>query len=203
MPESRERALATGHAGIMATDTVYGLVAKPATPGYAHIFELKQRPLDQALAWIIRDPKELETYARDIPDYAWRLAQMFWPGPLTLVLHASDVSFDTGDLETNMTIALRCPDDANALELLCEIDSPLACTSANLHGEPTPVCSADLPACMLALPGGDALPATCDLQPASTIVDCTGEYPRTLREGPIPEQVIYDVAVYGATLAAH
>lgn len=106
------------------------------------------------------------------------------------MLHASKAACELGDVAADGTIALRCPDDADLLALLDELDGPLACTSANAHGEPAPTCLKDVPISMRALPGGELLPEACRDGRASTIVDCTGPYPKILREGPIPEQVL-------------
>lgn len=196
-------ALRDGLAAIVATDTVYGLAALPGSAGYASIFELKERPTDQTLPWLVHALDVLDALADDVPAYARRLAQMFWPGALTLVLHASKLARELGDVAADGTIALRCPDDANLLALLDELGGPLACTSANVHGKPAPSCLVDVPASMRGLPGGDSLPEACHDGRASTIVDCTGPYPKILREGPIPEQVLLDVAAFGATLISY
>ena len=203
MTASLAQVLRDGQAVIIATDTVYGLAACPGSAGHAHIFELKQRPTSQVLPWLVAGARALDTLAVDVPAYAHRLARMFWPGALTLVVRASDAACDLGGVAVDKTIALRCPDDANLLFLLGELEGPLACTSANAHGDDAPSCASDLPANMRELPGGEQLRETCPGGQASTIVDCTGTYPKILREGPIPEQVILDVAMFGATLSSH
>lgn len=203
MTSELSRALASGHAAIVATDTVYGLAARPGTSGYSAIFDLKGRPMGQVLPWLVHDDASLDMLATDVPGYARRLARMFWPGPLTLVLRASDAARALGEVAADGTVALRSPDDASLLALLEELDGPLACTSANLHGQPAARRCAELPAAMLELPGGTMLPETCGAGRASTIVDCTGGYPSVLREGPIPGQVLLDVACFGATLSNH
>lgn len=203
MMTGRLEALRDGQAVIVATDTVYGLAALPGSAGYASIFELKERPADQVLPWLVHDADALDALADSTPAYARRLAQMFWPGALTLVLPASKAACELGDVAADGTIALRCPDDADLLGLLDELDGPFACTSANIHGEPAPTCLADVPIPMRTLPGGELLPEACRAGRASTIMDCTGPYPKILREGPIPEQVLLDVAAFGATLISY
>lgn len=197
------QALRDGQAVIVATDTVYGLAARPGSQGHAEIFELKGRPASQALPWLVGSADALDTLASDVPAYAYRLAEMFWPGALTLVVRASSAARELGGVADDGTIALRSPDAPELLALLAELEAPLACTSANAHGEPAPASLVDVPASMRALPGGDSLPEACRDGRASTIVDCTGAYPEILREGPIPEQVILDVAIFGATLSSH
>ncbi|MEI3377628.1 MAG: L-threonylcarbamoyladenylate synthase [Coriobacteriales bacterium] len=195
--------LRDGQAVIVATDTVYGLAARPGSAGYAHIFELKDRPMSQVLPWLVSGADALDALAIDVPAYAYRLAQMFWPGALTLVLRASDAACELGGVAVDKTIALRCPDDADLLALLGELEGPLACTSANIHGQTAVSSKDELHESLAVLPGADELPAYCQGGQASTIVDCTGTYPKILREGPIPEQVILDVAMFGATLTSH
>lgn len=197
------QALRDGQAIIVSTDTVYGLAALPGSRGYERIFELKGRPASQTLPWLVSGFGALELLAEDVPDYAWRLATMFWPGALTLVVRASNGACDLGGVATDKTIALRCPDSEELLALLGELDGPLACTSANMHGEPSPARLEDVPLSMRELPGGTLLGGKCLTGRASTIVDCTGAYPKILREGPIPEQVLLDVAAFGATLSSH
>lgn len=197
------RALRDGQAVIVATDTVYGLAARPGSQGHAGIFELKGRPVGQVLPWLVNGADTLDVLASDVPAYAYRLAEMFWPGALTLVVRASSAACELGGVADDGTIALRSPDAPELLALLAELDAPLACTSANAHGEPAPASLAHIPASMRALPGGEFLPEVCRDGRASTIVDCTDAYPKILREGPIPEQVILDVAIFGATLTIH
>lgn len=192
--------LSSGGVAILSTDTVYGLAALPGSKGCDEIFALKQRPRTQSLAWLVSDVSELATYADEPKEYALRLAETFWPGALTLVVRASDAAKGLGGVADDGTLALRCPDRRELLGLLERLESPLACTSANEHGQPNAVQPCQLPACMRELPGASALDALAVDTCASSVVDCTGVYPRILREGPIPTQVILDVAIYGATL---
>lgn len=194
-------ALKRGELAIVATDTVYGLAALPNSAGYEKIFALKSRPKDQVLPWLVADLSALDIYAREVPEYARNLATMFWPGALTLVVYASDMAREWGPIAKDGTIALRCPDDKQLLEIISKLDAPLACTSANKHGEPAVSRIANLCDEMRSLHGFDQLHEIMGSSNASTIVDCTGEIPKFLRDGPISEQLVYDVGFYGATLA--
>lgn len=200
MSESLIDALRVGETAIVATDTVHGLVALPGSRGFERIFELKQRPRQQAMPWLVDSAAALDVLGRDVPAYAHRLAAMFWPGALTLVMKASKEASSIGETGADGSIALRCPDDEALLALLAELESPLACTSANLHGEAPATRREEVPPSMQALVGFEALADRSDASQASTIVDCTGPYPKILRDGPIPEQVVLDVAAFGATL---
>ncbi len=194
-------ALKNGEVVLVATDTVYGLAALPGSKGHNDIFALKDRPTSQVLPWLVADEADLELYARDLPVYAHNLVKMFWPGALTLVVRASDAACERAEPAQDGTVALRCPDAPALLELMKELDSPLVCTSANKHGMPAATTPHELHADMKGLPGYNELIAMEGAGSASTIVDCTGDIPKILRRGPISEQLIYDIAFYGATLA--
>lgn len=196
-------ALSRGKVAIVQTDTVYGLAALPGSAGFDEIFALKKRPQSQALPWLVDGARALRTYAREPHEYAFRLAQTFWPGALTLVVRASDEAIELGGVTEDGTLGLRCPDKPELLDLMDRLGLPLACTSANEHGMPDAMLPSQLPARMLELPGAQELKALAVDTCASSIVDCTGVYPRILREGPIPSQVLLDVAIYGATLDGH
>lgn len=196
-------ALLQGKAVVVATDTVYGLMALPGSLGHEQIFALKDRPKDQALPCFVGGVQALDQFAQDVPEYAFRLADMFWPGSLTLVLKASELACDKHAAALDKTIALRCPDDKDILEMLDAAGGLLVSTSANIHGQDTAQEAHELPEAMQNLTGAAELPASCAHQGASTIVDCTGTYPKILRNGPIPEQVILDVACFGARLEPH
>ncbi|MCD8200230.1 MAG: L-threonylcarbamoyladenylate synthase [Coriobacteriaceae bacterium] len=197
------RALADGDCALVGTDTVVGLAAKPASEGERAIFRLKQRPASQRLPWLISDASLLNVFADDPHGWGKRLSCMLWPGALTLVLPATDEARMLA-ADSRQTVALRVPDDETCRRLLSDLETPLATTSANLHGLAPATCLADLPENMRSLPGASLL-VDSSARPSlpSAIVDCCGPQPRVLREGAIPEQLILTVAVYGDTLGAH
>ena len=132
-------ALEAGAVAIVPTDTVYGIAARPETPGVARIFELKGRPPDKALPVLGHDLEALRTVAR-FDDRASALAAKFWPGPLTIVLpRTSRFAADLGGAAD--TVAVRIPDHRGLLRLLAAT-GPLAVTSANRSGEPEAVTAA-------------------------------------------------------------
>lgn len=176
-----------GQCVLLATDTVYGLAAVPGTSGFEQVFKLKRRDRAQAVAWLVGSAQDLDLYGVDIAPWARSLAQGFWPGGVTLVVKASSRALSYGCVADDGTVALRMPDEPFALRLLAGLDAPLACTSANLHGYPSPALLADVDASMLALPHDPAIPAACKGGVASTIVDCTCAEggPRILRDGAV------------------
>lgn len=188
------RAAATlrdGGVVVLPTDSVYGIccAATPGNPAHGRIFDIKRRDRAQTLPWFVRGADDLLAYGRDVPAWACRLAERFWPGALTLVVRASDAvpAEYAQPADGGPTIALRAPGSALCLALVRELGCPLAQTSANTHGaaaattghgvEPAIVAAADL-----TLDGGAA-----PVGVASTIVDATGDAPRVLRAGAVSE----------------
>ena len=211
--EEATRALAVGNAVIFPTDTVFGLgVSVSAAPGPQLLYDLKHRDAGKPVAWLVEGPEALDVYGRDVPAYARRLAETFWPGGLTLVVRASD-AVPAAFQSPAGTIGLRMPASEAALGLIRAAGCPLAVPSANLSGAADTARAEDLDRALVArtaglyLPGGvaaagiasgcaEATPsasarfAAADrLVPppasgtASTVLDCTGEAPRVLRAG--------------------
>lgn len=129
------KALAAGLPIVVPTDTVYGLAARFDLEGAVRtLFDVKGRPDDKPLPVLGADRAQLgplAVFSRE----AERLAERFWPGPLTLVLRRrSTFIYDLGGGVSD-TVALRVPSNETLLELL-RYTGPLAVTSANLSGEP-------------------------------------------------------------------
>ena len=132
--EEATRALAVGNAVIFPTDTVFGLgVSVSAAPGPQLLYDLKHRDAGKPVAWLVEGPEALDVYGRDVPVYARRLAETFWPGGLTLVVRASD-AVPAAFQSPAGTIGLRMPASEAALGLIRAAGCPLAVTSANLSG---------------------------------------------------------------------
>lgn len=211
--EEATRALAVGNAVVFPTDTVFGLgVSVSAAPGPQLLYDLKHRDAGKPVAWLVEGPEALDVYGRDVPAYARRLAETFWPGGLTLVVRASD-AVPAAFQSPAGTIGLRMPASEAALGLIHAVGCPLAVTSANLSGAPDTARAEDLDRALVArtaglyLPDGVAAAGTASgcaeaapsasarlaasdqsaLPPASgtasTVLDCTGDAPRVLRAG--------------------
>ena len=180
-------ALANGKAIVLPTDTVYGVGARPDDPSaVASIFRAKGRPEEKALPVLAADVAALEPVAV-FEERAVRLAQRFWPGPLTLVLpRAAGFTHDLGG-GNDGTIAVRIPAFDRTLELLSE-SGPLAVTSANRSGEPAAATVEEARAALghaidVFLDGGRVGGAP------STVVHLVGE-PAILREGALGKREI-------------
>ena len=175
------------------TDTVYGLAADAADAGaIQQLFELKQRPEDRSIAVLVADVAAAAALV-ELTAPARRLAERFWPGPLTIV--AARTPTAPAHLGTGSTIGVRLPGD-DVMRAIAG-PGPLAVTSANLHGGPTPSTAqgvADLfPTLSLIVDGGPRPGAS------STVVDVTGTAPVVLREGPVSLDEILTVAQDAAT----
>jgi len=174
------------------TETVYGLGANALDEAaVAKIFEAKGRPQDNPLIIHISCAEDLERYCHDVPDSAYRLAERFWPGPLTMVLPVKDCvpKRTTAGLDT---VAVRCPKPAVTRALIREAGVPIAAPSANLSGKPSTTTAAHV----LHDYGEDGRidaiidGGPCEVGVESTIVDLTGARPRLLRPGGVtPEEL--------------
>jgi L-threonylcarbamoyladenylate synthase len=176
--------LRAGGLVMIPTDTVYGIAAAPAVPGATQrLFDVKGRGRDVPIAVLVADAAQAWSVARiPVPEAALRLAERFWPGALTLVVERdpgwpADLGDDGG------TVGLRCPDH-DFVRALCREVGPLATSSANRHGSPTS------PYGDPGLPVGLVVPDGPHSGPASTVIDCTVDPPRVIRDGAIPRREI-------------
>ena len=173
--------------GVVAfpTETVYGLGADAADPqAVARIFAIKGRPADHPLIVHLADHVQMTQWARKIPSVAFKLAERFWPGPLTLILRRQQgvSNLVTGGQDT---IGLRIPAHPVALAMLRSFGGGVAAPSANRFGRVSPTTAGHVQQELgdnvdLILEGGD-----CRVGLESTILDLTGERPAILRPGGI------------------
>lgn len=148
------RALAAGNAVVFPTDTVFGLgVSVGAAAGPQLLYDLKHRDAGKPVAWLVEGPEALDVYGRDVPAYARRLAETFWPGGLTLVVRASD-AVPAAFQSPAGTIGLRMPASEAALGLIRAAGCPLAVTSANLSGAADAARAEDLDRALVARTAG-------------------------------------------------
>lgn len=175
------------------TETVYGLGGDALNKASSKkIYEAKGRPSDNPLIVHIAELAELYRIAEEVPECVERLAEAFWPGPLTVILKKSKLipAETTGGLET---VAVRMPKNAVALGFIEEAGGFVAAPSANLSGRPSPTQAKyvlqDLDGKIeMILDGG---PVGIGLE--STIVDLTGEMPVILRPGYITKDMLEKV----------
>lgn len=172
------------------TETVYGLggdALNAASSG--KIYAAKGRPSDNPLIVHIASMDKLSTIVKEVPEAAYKLAERYWPGPLTMIFNkAVCVPVQTtGGLET---VAVRMPSHKVALALIEAAGGYVAAPSANLSGRPSPTSAKyvieDLDGRVdMIIDGGEA-----DIGLESTIIDLTGEVPVILRPGYITEEML-------------
>ncbi|WP_137895227.1 L-threonylcarbamoyladenylate synthase [Ramlibacter sp. 2FC] len=182
------QALRAGELLGLPTETVYGLAADAASDvAVARIFAAKGRPADHPLIVHVADAEGVAHFAAQLPDFAQRLIQAFWPGPLTLILPRRP-GVGQAAAGGQDSIGLRCPAHpvARALLKACAAQGlhGLAAPSANRFGRVSPTTAAhvrdEFGDALLVLDGG-----ACQVGIESTIVDCTRGVPVLLRPGQI------------------
>ena len=188
--EEAARLLREGQQVAIPTETVYGLAADGLNgAAVAGIFAAKERPMDNPLILHIADERDWAPLVTHIPDNARRLAEAYWPGPLTIILPAADCIPPEvrGGLST---VAVRFPSHPMAQAVILHAGCPLAAPSANLSGSPSPTKASrvmeDMQGRIAAvLDGGD-----CSVGVESTVVDLCHTPPRLLRPGGITPEML-------------
>lgn len=183
------KAIHAGHVVAIPTDALYALVADPFNmQAVRQIYAAKGREISRALPMLVRDALMVEELAKDVTARFKLLARRFWPGPLTIILHASArvplrATGNTGRL------AVRQARSAVVGELIARLNQPIISTSANKSGKPTCTSGIDVFGVMdgsvdLVLDGG-----FCEGAGAST-VDITEPDWRMIKEGAITRHEI-------------
>ncbi len=185
-PDVLERALhILQNGGLVAfpTDTVYG-VGSLVFDGQAveSIYTAKDRPIEKAIPVLLADAADMEKVGIDIPAIAYQLAARFWPGPLTCIIPKQPTLPEA--VSATSTVGVRVPDHEVARTLL-RAAGPMAVTSANISGQPSPSTAEEVFAQLsgrieLIIDGGKTTGGV-----PSTVVDCTSEDLKVLREGPL------------------
>jgi L-threonylcarbamoyladenylate synthase len=192
--------LRSGNLVAFPTETVYGLgVDATNKDAVAHLYQVKGRPIDHPLIVHISSMANLDKWAREVPEYAIKLARTFWPGPMTLILPRTNLAKDfiTGNQDS---VGIRVPSNPLASALLKEFEDQgglgVAAPSANRFGKVSPT-TADavveelsdyLAPSDLILAGG-----SCEVGVESTIINCTQDLPEILRPGAITATMISDL----------
>ncbi len=175
------------------TETVYGLGGNALDPlSSKKIYAAKGRPSDNPLIVHIADFEDIKKIARDVPEEAKKLASVFWPGPLTMILKKKETVPDetTGGLDT---VAVRLPSDEIAQKLIESSGGFIAAPSANISGRPSPTevkyVIEDMNGRIGAIiDGGEG-----EIGLESTIIDLTINPPQVLRPGFITNEMLGSV----------
>jgi L-threonylcarbamoyladenylate synthase len=189
------QALQRGELLGLPTETVYGLAADAGNDAaVAKIFEAKGRPANHPLIVHVASAQGLPRFASHVPDFAQKLIDAFWPGPLTLILpRRSEVAAVAAGGQNS--VGLRCPSHPTAHAVLQSAEAlgvfGVAAPSANLFGRVSPTTAAHVAGefgdALLIIDGG-----ACDVGIESTIVDCTRAAPVLLRPGVLTPQQLSD-----------
>lgn len=180
------------------TETVYGLGGDPSPRVIETIRTLKGREEKKPFLLLLPggepDGKELRRWGFNPPDWAQRLSELFWPGPLTLVLKDTKGRFPLGVRSTGGGVAVRISSDPFVQDLMARWGGPLISTSANRGGELSSLTAEEVRAAFASVLGGDQI-LIVDGGPSpssvpSTLIDCTGGVPLLLRRGAIPVEVL-------------
>ena len=187
-------ALARGDIVAFPTETVYGLGANALDArAVARVFVAKGRPSTKPLAVLVPGLSKVEDFA-DVNAAARKLAEAFWPGPLTLVLPKhQDCPLAQAVSAGLNTIAVRAPDHPVAQALLAKSGLPIVAPSANRSGKQSPKTAAQVEADLgdrpaMILDGGPS-----PLGRESTIVSLVGPAPTLLRQGALPREAVEDI----------
>ena len=192
-------ALINGDLVAFPTETVYGLGADATNKSAVNkIYLAKGRPADHPVIVHISNINLLDKWAKDIPEYAIKLARSFWPGPMTLILPRTDLAKDfiTGGQDK---VGIRIPDQALALALLTQFEeqggSGVAAPSANRFGAVSPTTAAAVEEELGEYLGiNDQIldDGACEVGLESSIINCAGPIPIILRPGAITAQMILE-----------
>jgi L-threonylcarbamoyladenylate synthase len=184
------RLLQDGQVVAIPTETVYGLAGNAFNPdALAKIFAAKERPTFDPLIVHICDIKQLADVARDIPDAAYRLAEAYWPGPMTLVLPKKDC---IPDLATSglPSVAVRFPSHPVAQEIIRKSNLPLAAPSANLFKHVSPTTAMHVAEQLSGRIAGIVDGGPCQVGVESAIISLLNETPTILRPGAVTAEMV-------------
>jgi L-threonylcarbamoyladenylate synthase len=187
-PAHAAEVIRAGGLVILPTDTVYGVAADVWQPSaVASLYAIKQRPPDKAIPVLLADLEHTALVASGIPPMARRLAEAFWPGPLTIALPRRPGLPEI--VSALPTVGVRIPAHASTRAVIRACGGALAVTSANLSGGSSPLTAEEASALgetvALILDGG-----RCAGGQPSTVVDVSGNKLLIVRPGPINEQAL-------------
>ncbi len=187
--------LKSGGLAAIPTETVYGLAADALNgEAVAKIFAAKGRPMDNPLIVHVAEFEDIERFAlvREIPEAAKKLAKVFWPGPLTIIMKKGGVIPDEVSAGLD-TVAIRLPSHPSARAIIKAAATPLAAPSANLSGSPSPTTAQhvmnDMDGKIDAVFDGGA----CGVGVESTVITLAEDTPRLLRPGKVTLEELREV----------
>lgn len=197
--------LKSGGLVAVPTETVYGLAANALNESAVQkIFAAKGRPSDNPLIVHISEIDEIYNLVSEFPDKAQKLADAFWPGPLTMILKKSQVvpNVISGGLDS---VAIRLPANSVARKIIKEAGCPLAAPSANLSGSPSPTKATHVITDLFGKIDAIVDAGTCNVGVESTVISLCTDTPKILRPGAVTTEqlrnVLGDVEIDAAVLS--
>lgn len=191
--EAAAEMLARGGLVALPTETVYGLAADATQAEAVHAnYEAKGRPDTKPLNVLVDGMAMVEHICKEIPLDAYKLAEVFWPGPLTMILKGNGILPDLVSAGGE-TQGVRCPDHPDTLAVIRTLGRPLACPSANLSGRTSPKSADEVLAQLAGRIDGVLDGGPCTVGMESTILDMTVTPYRVLRQGGLNSRAIEDV----------
>ena len=189
--------LRAGGAVAIATETFFGLCADARRASAVEgVFGLKGREETKACALLVPDLESWGTVVRDVPPIALRLAQRFWPGPLTIALPAAESLHPL--LKYRGKTAVRVPGASMALELVRAFGGPLTATSANPSGAPSPLSDEDVRAYFAGRGNLLVLSGKAPGGMPSTVIEIVDGAWQMVRAGAVPASVIDEASAEAA-----
>lgn len=178
---------------IFPTETVYGLGANALDANAVKkIFKAKGRPSDNPLIVHIADISQIYDFVIDVPENAKKLADAYWPGPMTLVLNKKDIIPNEVSAGLN-TVGIRIPESEVAREFIKKAGCPIAAPSANLSGSPSPTTVEHVVADMFGKVDAIIKGENSRVGLESTVIDATGKMPIILRPGGITPKMVKEI----------
>lgn len=176
--------LKNGGIGIFPTDTAFGIGCRIDRPeSVQRLFKLRKRPESQATPVLVDTVKMAEDFLEPIPDEViQKLIEPFWPGALTIVLKCKTDKVPALVRGSTPNLGVRIPNNSTARTLIREVGVSLLGPSANFHGEKTPYSFNDLNPELVKLVDF-VLPGECSIKNASTVIDCSQNPWKILRQG--------------------
>lgn len=167
------------------TDTAFGIGCRIDNHAAVdRLFKLRRRPLTQAMPVLVSSIDMALTYLRSPSDIVRRLMREHWPGGLTIVAHCKKELIYSPICAGGETVGLRMPDHHVPLTIIEQVGVPILGPSANFHGAPTPYRTEDLNKELVQLVDY-VVQGDCSIKKASTVVDCSVEPYRIVRQGAV------------------
>ena len=178
--------LNSGGIVIFPTDTAFGIGCRiDMLQSVVRLFELKKRPLNQAVPVLASDLAMAEKYLLSpLPNNVRRLMNDYWPGALTVIYNAKPDKISPPVAGVNQTLGIRIPNHDLILKVIRQAGVPLLGPSANFHGKPTPYKTEDLDT-KLTGKVDLVIGGKCPLKQASTVIDCSKSPWKIVRQGSV------------------